>query len=142
MAALQVDALNGCLNLKSLMKTLDSLPSGINEMYRRTMCRISDQSAEEAALAKLTLLWLTHAQRSLKIEELQDALATSFRDGSYDADAVTESDVILATCCGLVTIDESSREVRLIRELFSLHMCHVCILTRIQTTQPMNTSKA
>lgn len=116
MAALQVDALNGCLNMKSLMKTLDSLPSGIDDMYRRTMSRIADQSEEEASLASLTLLWLTYAQRSLKIEELQDALATSFREGAYDADAITESEVILSTCCGLVTIDDSSREVRLIRE--------------------------
>ncbi|KAJ3526142.1 hypothetical protein NMY22_g10290 [Coprinellus aureogranulatus] len=133
LAALQVDALNGCLNMKSLMKALGSLPSGIHEMYRRTLSRISDQSEEEVTLAMLTLLWLTYAQRSLKIEELQDALATSFRDRSYDADAVTESDFILSTCCGLVTVDNSSHEVRLIH-----HTTHEYLQSLAASTYPFS----
>ena len=84
-------------------------------MYSQTLKRIDDQMEEETYLAKNALIWLSRAKRALTMVELQDALATSYATGVYDPDAITPHDIILAVCCGLVTLDSVSKEVRLIR---------------------------
>lgn len=113
-AALQVEALKSCVNMATLMSTLDSLPSGVNDIYHSTLRRIEAQGMVEIDLAKRTLLWLAYAKRPLKIFELQEALATSLETGVYDVLAFTPSDVILDVCCGLVVLNTITQEISLI----------------------------
>jgi len=68
----------------------------------------------------MTLLWVTHAKRPLYMSELQDALATeydigSFNIGRFNFESAPERNVILASACGLVTVD-ADNTVRLIRK--------------------------
>jgi hypothetical protein len=102
--------------MRDLKKALSSLPTGVDGLYHLTMRRIEDQSEAGSQLALRALLWLAHSQRTLTVEELQDALATSHETEEFDPEARTPIDTILLCCCGLVVVDQPTKEVRLIRE--------------------------
>lgn len=108
-AALQIEAITGSRNISALKSVLESLPSGVEDVYHRTMDRINLQDEADATLAKLALMWLARAKRALSMIELQHALATSYEDRTFDPDSVTPPDIILSACCGLVI--SGSKEV-------------------------------
>ncbi|TEB33694.1 hypothetical protein FA13DRAFT_104830 [Coprinellus micaceus] len=103
-AVLQIEALKRCLNMDARQKTLRSIPSGVSKMYRDTLERINGQTTEEASVAKRVFLWLVYAKRQLAVSELQDALATSYKNSIFSQNAVVNIDIILSICYGLVTV--------------------------------------
>ncbi|KAH6902508.1 ankyrin repeat-containing domain protein [Coprinopsis sp. MPI-PUGE-AT-0042] len=96
------------------METLDAFPTEIEEAYQQTWQRILSQNSRHAALAKYILLWVTHAQRSMTIEELQHAVATSPDDHTFKSTRLVPENTLIGLCRGLVTMDEESRLVRLV----------------------------
>ncbi len=70
---------------------------------------------EDISLAKRAITLLTYAYRSLRITELQHALAVS-NDEEFGDDDVVAEEVIVSVCCGLIVVDEESEFVRLVRE--------------------------
>ena len=110
-AKLQLEALKGCTNLNSLRRTADTLPSDLNKMYECTMRRIEAQSPEKARLAKLALMWVSRALRPFRADELQDALAThyeegTFQIGTFDRADITPATLIASVCCGLMVLEQ------------------------------------
>lgn len=74
------------------------------------MQRINKLPGRKARLAKLALLWVSRARRPLRVDELQEALATQYEDGSfevgkYDEEAIVPVDVVLSICCGLLVVE-------------------------------------
>ena len=61
----------------SMMKTLDALPSDLEELYAHIVCRLEKQSEEEIEMAKHRLHWATHPRRTLTVEEFFHAIASS-----------------------------------------------------------------
>jgi len=115
-----MEALKTCRNLGSLKRTLETLPSGLNEMYKLTLERINAQPEEDARLGNLALMWVCHAYRRLTVRQLQEALATSYTPGSfqlgrYVEENLTKWELIAAASGGLLTVDDIG-EVRLIRK--------------------------
>jgi hypothetical protein len=105
-------------------KTLRSIPSGVSKMYRDTLERINGQTTEEASVAKRVFLWLVYAKRQLAVSELQDALATSYKNSIFSQNAVVDIDIILSICYGLITVKPAPKvtprgepQVTLIRTL-------------------------
>ncbi|KAF5340755.1 hypothetical protein D9611_007499 [Ephemerocybe angulata] len=118
LARLQVElVLERCTTVGSLLKALDALPSGVADMYRATMERISAQSEEAVSVAHRTFIWLLHACDGLTIKALQHALAFSYNDLVFDEDNVVSLSTLLLICCGLVTVEKEAGEdvVRFIR---------------------------
>ena len=62
----------------------------------------------------MILCWTVYAHRQLTLEELQHALATRTGDSSLDEDGIVDQDICLQCCQGLVTVDTTSRLVRLV----------------------------
>lgn len=89
-------------------------------VYDETMKRIREQKPGFCLLAESTLSWLCHAKRQLSKLELQHALAVNMELDSgnipreFDKDSIPEIDLIISSCCGLVTIDEESNVIRLV----------------------------
>ncbi|KAJ2934191.1 hypothetical protein H1R20_g2896, partial [Candolleomyces eurysporus] len=108
-AALQVEALKGCISIQSLMKKLETLPIGLNELYDHTLERIEAQGKEKSSLAKQVLLWATYALRPMSILELQEAVAIEFDSKPFDANRISPIELLLDICCGLVTLDTSAQ---------------------------------
>jgi ankyrin repeat domain-containing protein 50 len=99
-------------------------------IYTETWERICAQEPKLANLAKLVLLWITHAQTELTIDTLRRAVATSPETHAFDPKRMVPKALLLSVCCGLVSLDEKTTLVRLIREL------HPCVLKRLYLSPP------
>ncbi|KAH6890175.1 hypothetical protein BKA70DRAFT_1120663 [Coprinopsis sp. MPI-PUGE-AT-0042] len=107
-ARLQLDALRTCSNALDVESTLQSFPTTLDSVYKHTWDRIVHRD-----LATLVFLWLIYAKRDLTIEELRECVAVSPATDEYDVRRVVSEAFILSACCGLVTVDKKSRQVRL-----------------------------
>jgi ankyrin repeat domain-containing protein 50 len=96
--------------------TLKAFPSEIEDVYRRTLHRISKAGRKHASLAKTVLLWVVYASRSLTIDELIWAVATSPDTHKFEPAQCAPGPTLISNCGGLVTFDEESRLVRLVRK--------------------------
>lgn len=85
-------------------------------MYLATFKRIEQNSADQAILAKQMLIWVLYAESSLRVQDLQRALATSPVSENYDPDRIVPEAILLSVCCGLVTVDHDSQLIRLVRK--------------------------
>lgn len=81
-------------------------------MYERTLARIDGQSEEDASIARRLFLWLLYAEESLPLAELQNALAVSFENLTYDPNDIVDGSIILSSCGGLVIAQKLQRKVR------------------------------
>ncbi|KAF5311594.1 hypothetical protein D9611_009489 [Ephemerocybe angulata] len=107
LARLQMElVLERCATIASLLKAFETLPSGINDMYRLTMDRISSLSEEEVSLAHRAFIWILHAEDHLSPEDLQHALTFSYEDKKFIGDNSVSIPVLLSICCGLVTVEK------------------------------------
>jgi hypothetical protein len=104
------------------MAAIDSLPSELNAIYQSTLERIRTQPKEDISLATRAIILLTYAFRSLRITELQHALAVSDDAETFDGDGVVVDQVIVSVCCGLIVVDKESKIVRLVREYTDLYL--------------------
>ncbi|KAF6747914.1 CHAT domain-containing protein [Ephemerocybe angulata] len=107
-ARLQMDAVRNCRSVNDLFKKLDSVPSGLDDMYRHTLQRILSQEEEDVGIASRVFFWLLHAFVPLSPDELQEALAVSFEDRSFDPGDIVPINVILSVCCGLVEVTKTA----------------------------------
>lgn len=141
--ALQIEVIKRITTLKKLLDALESLPSGVEGMYHCTWGRILAQTPEEAQLARKAIAWLSFGKRSFKTIELRQALGVSTETWTYDADDIPDQDVLLGVCCGLVTVDEANRTIRLVRELVFIHQGFNFLtwVATLKTTQPTNSSR-
>ncbi|KAF3083526.1 hypothetical protein TWF102_010519 [Orbilia oligospora] len=79
-AACQLDALENCLEYRSLRKTLNSLPTTLDETYARILRGIPEEHKQSALII---LQFLTYSPRPLKIEEVIDAIAVDTETDEY-----------------------------------------------------------
>ena len=111
--------------MKKLRVALNALPVGVHAMYQATWARIEAQSPEEVLLAKRAILWVAYGIRNLQIVELQEALAIcgdgDLEDGEFDEEDVPPTNLILALCCGLLTVGEG--EIQVVRLVRTLNSC-------------------
>jgi len=111
-ASLHAAELEDCDTIASVERAIDSLPTELDKVYARTIERICRSKAERARIGLMALLWVTHAKRPLKLQELQLLLATdytvgSFALGKFNAASRPAKNDILTSACGLLTVDSS-----------------------------------
>ncbi|KAH6909744.1 hypothetical protein BKA70DRAFT_175062 [Coprinopsis sp. MPI-PUGE-AT-0042] len=113
-ASLQLAALRECTSVYEVEQTLTVFPTNIEDLYLQTWQRILAQAPSKALLARNTLTWVAHATRSLTIQELQQAVATSPDTHKFVPDRLIQEDVLIGLCHGLVDVEEKTRLVRLV----------------------------
>ncbi|KAH6902541.1 hypothetical protein BKA70DRAFT_1196098 [Coprinopsis sp. MPI-PUGE-AT-0042] len=141
-ARLQLEALRQCVSALDVEETLKVFPTDIEAIYMKTWERILAQVPKHSKLAKLILLWITHADGEMEMDTLRRAVATSPETHIFDAKRMVPEALILSVCCGLVSVDKKTKLVRLIHyttrdailprilELFPIPhalLAHVCI---------------
>jgi hypothetical protein len=82
--------------------------------YNETMSRIDRQSANASDLAKKTIGWILNAKRTLTVAELEHALAVEIETSEFDETNITDIEQLTSYCCGLVIVDEQTRNVTLV----------------------------
>jgi len=79
-AACQLDALENCLDYRTLQNALASLPKTLDETYARILRGIPDEHKQNATRI---LQFLTYSERPLRIEEAVDALVVDTRGDQH-----------------------------------------------------------
>ena len=98
---------------RRVSRALDVLPEGIDKTYSEAWHRVCTQSPDRADLGKRILLWIIHATRPLRVQELRHAIAIEDNDEEIDPDGLLDAEEFTSFCAGLVIVDRR-------RGLFSL----------------------
>ncbi|KFY49012.1 hypothetical protein V495_00825 [Pseudogymnoascus sp. VKM F-4514 (FW-929)] len=102
-AVCQMDTLGGCRSRLALRTALKTLPTTLDETYKRILCAISDKDSEYAIRI---LQWLAFSSRPLSVEELAKVVAIDVeRETAFDRDEVLEDPMeVLDICMSLVSV--------------------------------------
>jgi len=87
---------------------------GLEEAYGATLGRIKEQGREKARLGIAALMWTSHEERPLKVNELCHALGAEIGSLGLDRNNVPSIGTLLSRCQGLVVVDKEASAVRLI----------------------------
>ena len=110
-----MDSLATKNNRKDLRMALENLPDSVNDTYDEAMTRIHSQNTDDRQLADKVLLWVAYTFRQLSIMELQHAVTVEESSTDTDLEALTDQEILISVCAGLVVIDDESNVVRLVR---------------------------
>ena len=100
----------------------------LNSVYDQTLGRIKDQKGDRSRLGMEVLMWVSHAKRPLRIEELCHALAVEMEATDLDLENVPPQDTVLGSCLGLVVVDKETSTVRLIHYTVQEYLSHPGVL--------------
>jgi len=86
----------------------------LDNVYDQTLRRIKEQKGGRSRLGVEVLMWVSHAERPLRIDELCIALAVEVETAELDLENIRPQDTILGSCLGLAVVDRKTSTVRLI----------------------------
>ena len=97
-------------------QTLRHMTSGfcLDDAYSATLSRIREQRGARVKLGMEALMWISHSERPLKVEELCHALAVEIGTTDPSVRNVPSIRTLLSCTLGLITINEQASTVRLI----------------------------
>ena len=110
-----MDAILGEITLTRRRKKLDDMTKeqGLGDAYTGTLSRIQALPGSRSKLGMEVLMWVSHAERPLRVDELCHALGV---EGSTDLDIgnIPAIETLLACSLGLVVVEKSSSTIRLV----------------------------
>ena len=86
----------------------------LDSVYAQTLQRIREQKGGWSRLGMEVLMWVSHAGRPLRIDELCHALAVDMQATDLDPENIRPQDTVLGSCLGLAVVDTETSTVRLI----------------------------
>ena len=86
----------------------------MGDAYGATIERIKAQGGDRPGLGMAALMWISHAERPLRADELCHALAIELGSTNFNADNVPSMSTLVGCCQGLITVDAEASTVRLI----------------------------
>jgi len=95
-----------------LNQTTDGL--GWADAYGSTIERIKAQDEGKSGLGLAALMWVSHAERQLRADELCHALAVELGSKDFNAGNAPSISILVGYCQGLITVDEETSIVRLV----------------------------
>ena len=101
--SLTIQELEATTSEEQVLKVLDSVPEGMDDVYSRILSRLS-ATPRNVDLARTILRWVVCATRPLSVEELQEAIKLDIRETPHNL----EKDA--GTICGhLIYVDNKQR---------------------------------
>ena len=98
---------------------------GLGDAYGATIERIKAQGGDKSRLGMEALMWISFAERPLRVDELCHALAVELGSTDFNTDNVPSMSTLVGCCQGLIIVDEKASIVRLIhftlKEYLSVH---------------------
>jgi len=126
LVALNTDAILGETSLakrKKMLKKVSTTGVDLESVYAQTLQRIREQKGDRSRLGVEVLMWVSHAKRPLTIGELSHALAVEIESKDLDPENIRPQNTVLASCLGLVVVDEETSVVRLIHYTLQEYLC-------------------
>ena len=110
-----MDAILGEITLTRRRRKLDDITNGagLEDVYTVTLSQMGAQQRNRAKLGIEVLMWVSHSERPLHVDELRHALGVG---GSIDLDGqnIPAIETLLACTLGLIMVEKSSSAVRLV----------------------------
>lgn len=114
MARLYLESLLNKLTRRRVKDALKELPSGLDEIYDKTISRIQTQDEDRARTALLALSWIASSRRPLSLNDVQAALAVEPNDRELDPEGITHKADLLAACAGILVHNRETDIVSLV----------------------------
>jgi len=105
---------------EKLNKMADRL--GWEDAYSSTIERIKAQDEGKSRIGVAALMWLSHAERPLRTDELCHALAVEIGSKDFNAGNTPLISTLVGYCQGLITVDEETSTVRLIHPTAKVYL--------------------
>ena len=94
---------------------LSRMPDGLwGGAYGSTVERIRGLDGGRSKLGIEALMWVSHAERPLRVDELCQALAVELGSNDFNAGNAPSILTLISCCQGLITVDKETSTVRLI----------------------------
>ena len=117
LVALNIEAILCETSLARRRKMLQKVATtgvDLDSVYAQTLQRIREQKGDRSRLGMEVLMWVSHAERPLGIDELRYALAMEMDSTDLDPENIRPQDTVLGSCLGFVVVDAETSTVRLI----------------------------
>jgi len=92
------------------------------DAYGTTIERIKAQSEGKSGLGVAALMWVSHAERPLRADELCHALAVELGSEIFNAGNAPSILALVDCCLGLITVDNETSTLRLIHPTLKDHL--------------------
>src|SRR5437588_8943586 len=124
LVSLNIDAILGEITLHQRRKKLDEMTSGkgLGDAYAATLSRLKAQRRSRSKLGMDVLMWVSHSERPLHVDELCHALGVEEGSVDLNTENIPAIETLLACCLGLVTVEKSSSTVRLVHYTLQEHL--------------------
>ena len=116
LVSLTIENILGEMTICQRRKKLEEMAqgNGLSDAYTATLTRLKAQGGSRAGLGLKALMWVLYSERPLRVEELCHALGVEIGSTDLDLENIPESQTLLSSCLGLITIDVSSSTIRLV----------------------------
>ena len=120
-----MDAILGETTSYGRRQRLGAITQGLDlkDVYGTTLERIKAQGGEKARLGMRALMWISHSERLLQLDELFHALAIVIGSTDINAKKIPSVETLLRCCLGLVIVDREALTFRLIHFTLQEYLC-------------------
>ena len=114
--SLTMDAILGETTAYGRRQKLRAMTEGLDldDVYGATLERVKEQGGEKTRLGMAALMWISHSERLLQLDELSHALAVEIGSKDLNPERIPSVETLLSCCLGLIIIDREASTVRLI----------------------------
>jgi len=111
-----------------MLQTVTTTGVDLESLYSQTLQQIKEQRGDLPRLGIEALMWVSHAEQPLRIDELCHALAVDMEMTDLDPQNIRLQDTVLGSCLGLVMVDKKTSIVRLIHDTLQEYLSRPGIL--------------
>ena len=128
--SLNIDAILEEVTIYKRRKRLEEMTKGqgLGDAYTATLTRIKSQNGSKSRLGMETLMWISHSERPLTAIELCQALRVARGDTDWNTENIPAIDTVLRCSLGLVTVEASSSNIRLVHFTLQEHLSNASSL--------------
>ena len=118
-----MDAILGQTTDYGRRRKLRAITEGLHskDFYGATIERIKEQGGK-ARLGMAALMWISHSERLLQLDELLHALAMEIGSTDLNAENIPSVETLLSCGLGLLVVDKEASTVRLIHFSLQEHL--------------------
>ena len=126
LVSLNIDAVLSEVTLHQRRKKLDEMTKGegLGDAYAATLSRVKAQHGSRSKLGMQVLMWVSHSERPLRVDELCHALGVEEGSTELNIRNTPAIETLLACSLGLVTVEKSSSTFRLVHYTLQEYLSH------------------
>jgi len=114
---------------REMLRKVTTTGVDLDSLYGQTLQQIREQTGDRPRLGMQALMWVSHAERPLRIDELCHALAFGMEATDLDPKSIQPADTVMGSCLGLAMVDKRTSIVRLIHDTLQKYLSRPGILS-------------